>query len=93
MTVKAHPKHKTVRDPKYLKWVRTLMCPYCVRFGFFQDTKTEAHHVRRHKWGAGTSQKPHDLVAVPRCRVHHSAECENDVELEIIDLLIEYFGR
>ena len=91
MTVNAHPKHKTLRDPKYLAWVRTLPCPYCR--GLFQDTKTVPHHVRRQRWGAGTGQKPHDLVTVPRCNVHHDPKYEYDVELEIIDLLIEYFGR
>ena len=90
MTVKAHPKHKTVRDPKYLAWIRKQPC------GCFDSLcfgNIEAHHVRRHRWGSGTSQKPHDLVTVPRCKYHHNAINEVDVEFEIIDLLIEYFGR
>ena len=82
------PKVKTLRDPKYLAWVRTQPCPYL----WTCEGKVEAHHVRRHRWGAGVSQKPHDYVAVPRCHAHHHPDFEDDIELEIIDLLIEYFG-
>jgi len=85
------PKTHTKRDPKYLKWIRTLPCPY--QWTGLCEGKIEAHHVRRHRWGAGVSQKPHDYVAVPRCKTHHSPAFELDVELEIIDLLIEYFGK
>ena len=90
MKINPNPKKNTVRDPKYLAWIRTLPCGY-------NDTlckgKVQAHHPRRQRWGAGTSQKPHDLVTVPRCEFHHDPKYEVDVELEIIDLLIEYFGR
>ena len=88
MTIRPDPKKKTVRDPKYLAWIRKQPCPYCARINGI-----EAHHVRRQRWGAGTSQKPHDYVAVPRCKTHHDPKYEYDVELEIIDLLIEYFRR
>jgi hypothetical protein len=88
--IRQMPKQKTKRDPKYLAWIRKQPCGYQ---GRFCKGKIEAHHVRRQRWGAGTSQKPHDYVAVPRCQYHHAPDCEMDVELEIIDLLIEYFGK
>lgn len=82
------PKPKTKRDPKYLAWIRKKPCPYCGR-----TYEIEAHHIRRQIWGAGTSQKPHDYVAVPRCQTHHHPAYEDNVEVEIINLLIEYFGK
>ena len=80
------PKPKTYRSEKYLKFIRSKRCPYC-------SQKAEPHHVRRLYWGAGTGKKPHDFVAVPRCRDHHGPDFEDDVEREIIDLLIEYIRR
>ena len=88
--MKSYQKLNPVRDSKYLAWIRTLPCGYA---GNFCQGKVQAHHVRRQRWGAGTGIKPHDLVAVPRCEYHHSPKHEYDVELEIIDLLIEYFGK
>jgi len=77
------PKPETYRSEKYLKWIRSRPCPYCCK-------RSEPHHIRRSYWGAGTSQKPHDFVAVPRCRDHHGPDFEDGVEREIIGLMIEY---
>ena len=74
------PKYK---DKKYLDYIRSLPCPFC-------QQRAEPHHVRRHCWGAGTGTKPHDFVAVPRCRIHHDPYYEDGVELEIIELLMRY---
>jgi hypothetical protein len=84
------PKMKPIRNKKYLAWIRKQPCGYA---GPYCSGPIQAHHVRRQRWGAGTSQKPHDLVAVPRCLYHHDPLYEGDVELEIIDLMVEYFGR
>lgn len=94
MPIKPNPKKKTVRDPKYLVWIRKQPCGYRNRdYGLWCSGNIVAHHVRRQRWGAGTSHKPHDLVAVPRCQFHHDPRYEENVELEIIDLLIEYFPK
>ena len=77
------PKRKPYRSKAYLAFIRKQPCPYCL-----QDS--EPHHVRRSKWGAGASQKPHDYITVPRCRNHHSPDYEENIELEIIDLLMRY---
>ena len=82
------PKPLLYRDPKYLRFIRSRGCLVCGK-------KAEPHHVRRYRWGAGTSQKPHDYVAIPLCREHHD-EYEKverkGVELVIIDLLMEYIN-
>lgn len=84
------PKPRTKRDKAYLAWIRKQPCGYK---GNFCQGEVEAHHVRRQRWGAGAGKKPHDYVAVPRCHYHHTPNHELDVELEIIDLLIKYFGK
>ena len=78
---------KPYRDKKYLKFIRSLKCTICWKLA-------EAHHIRRSCWGAGTSQKPHDFVAVARCREHHGPDYEDDIEFEIINNLLKYLcGR
>jgi len=84
--VNPDPKPKTYEDPKYIAWIKTLGCFYCGK-------PSEPHHIRRQVWGAGTGKKPHDYVAVPRCRDHHDPKYEDNVEVEIITLLIAYFGK
>lgn len=86
MTVRANPKPETYRNPKYLRWIRTLPCGICGK-------PAEPSHTRRSYWGAGTSQKPHDYVAVPRCRYCHVELFEDDVEREIINLLMAFIEK
>ena len=53
---------KPVRNPEYLKWIRTLPCAVCrTRRG------VEAAHTGPH----GLSQKSSDLSAIPLCARHH----------------------
>jgi len=53
---------KPVRNPEYLKWIRTLPCAVC-------RTKrgVEAAHTGPH----GLGQKSSDLSAIPLCARHH----------------------
>ena len=85
MTPDPKPK-KPYRDKKYLKFIRSLPCSICRRIG------SEAHHVRRYYWGASMGVKPHDFVAVARCREHHGPDYEDDIEIEIIGNLIRYLA-
>ena len=53
---------KPVRNPEYLKWIRTLPCAVCrTRRG------VEAAHTGLH----GLGQKSSDLSAIPLCARHH----------------------
>jgi len=53
---------KPVRNPGYLRWIRTLPCSVC------RTTRSvEAAHTGPH----GLSQKSSDLSAIPLCARHH----------------------
>ena len=53
---------KPVRNPEYLKWIRTLPCAVC------RATRgVEAAHTGPH----GLGQKSSDLSAIPLCARHH----------------------
>lgn len=81
-----NPKPRTYENPDYLKFIRSKGCLVCRR-------KAEAHHVRRHYWGAGTGKKPHDYVAIPLCHEHHDPKTEfyfERIECQIIELLMDY---
>ena len=53
---------KPVRNPGYLRWIRTLPCSVC------HTTRTvEAAHTGPH----GLGQKSSDLSAIPLCARHH----------------------
>jgi len=86
------PKPIIYRDEKYLDWIRTLPCWVCYQ------TPSEPHHIRKLKWGAGTSIKPHDYVTVPLCRKCHS---QNSIIKDIYDngedivimLLMKYINK
>jgi cytochrome c553 len=57
------PKPQTIRDPKYLAWLRTQPCAFCSH-----PPPSEASHHGRH----GMALKPSDHLAVPACRgCHH----------------------
>jgi hypothetical protein len=53
---------KPVRNPGYLRWIRTLPCSVC-----HTTRQIEAAHTGPH----GISQKSSDLSAIPLCRRHH----------------------
>jgi hypothetical protein len=53
---------KPVRNPGYLRWIRSLPCSVC------RTTRgVEAAHTGPH----GLSQKSSDLSAIPLCPTHH----------------------
>jgi hypothetical protein len=53
---------KPIRNPGYLRWIRTLPCSVC------RTTRgVEAAHTGPH----GLSQKSSDLSAIPLCVRHH----------------------
>ena len=53
---------KPVRNPGYLRWIRTLPCSVCRT-----RRAVEAAHTGPH----GLSQKSSDLCAIPLCAKHH----------------------
>jgi len=82
----AIPKQITFRNAAYLNYIREKPCCVC-------GGRAEAHHVRRQRWGSGTSKKPHDYVAIPLCPEHHDPETEKflvKIEYEIIEYLMGY---
>jgi hypothetical protein len=59
---------KPVRNPRYLRWIRTLPCSVC------RTTRAiEAAHTGPH----GLSQKSSDLSAIPLCEKHHRTGCDS----------------
>jgi len=58
-----HQKPKTVRDPKYLKWVRKQPCVICQ----MTFPRAEAHHTET----GGMGMKGSDYATVPLCRFCH----------------------
>ncbi len=88
-----------IRHKKFLAFVRTKRCMFCLQTG-----KSEAHHYGVH----GLSQKADDVRAVPACRgCHDKAQQYKWADLnfesrdaldcaiyrEQVDLLVEYFVR
>jgi hypothetical protein len=56
---------KPIRDPAYLKFIRSLPCAVCPR-----DKGIEAAHVGRR----GLSQKSSDRETIPLCSLHHQEQ-------------------
>ena len=86
--MKSYPKKKPYRNANYLDFIRDKACLLC---GY---PVSSAHHVRRLRWGAGTSIKPHDYCTIPLCEVN---QCHNPVneqklcpESNIIRFLLDY---
>lgn len=67
--IKSYPKTKTVRDKKYLKWLRTQRCsnPNCMHGGVKVDV------VATHTGGA-MALKGDDSSALPLCFWCHAEE-------------------
>lgn len=93
-------KSPPLRDRKFLAFVRTKPCMFCLR----DNIPIEAHHQGRR----GMSQKADDLRAVPACHACHMLAQQYKYEaLNIesmsalmraiaekqVDLLVEWFGR
>ena len=55
---------KPIRNPRYLRWIRTLPCSVCRT-----TRRVEAAHTGPH----GLGQKSSDLSAIPLCFKHHRA--------------------
>lgn len=56
------PKPQTIRDEKYLAWLRKQPCAFC-----FAPPPSEASHHGKH----GIGIKPSDHEALPACRRCH----------------------
>lgn len=74
------PRRGPLRDPAYLRWIRTLRCYLCARsdaqmidafkrmgLPFLQREPTEAAHVGQR----GIGQKCSDRETIPLCAHHH----------------------
>ena len=66
--------------------MRGRPCGICVQPG-------EPHHVRKIRWGSGTSTKSHDYYTVSRCRTHHSVMYDDGAEFENIENLMKYISQ
>jgi len=84
--MKSQPKQTAVRDPEYLKWIRTLPCSACGAFS------TVAHHHP----AAGHSSvglKCDDTRAIPLCptchhRVHSVGKASFWGDLDAVETMI-----
>lgn len=65
LTFLALPKPCTLRDKRYLGWIRTLDCAVCGRKG-----PNDPHHVNKEGHG-GKGIKGDDTRAIPLCNEHH----------------------
>ena len=87
--MKPQKKIKPYRNKEYLNWIDNGICRVC-----YGGLPTH-HHVRKLKWGSGTSIKPHDYVCVRRCDMRGCHDPKNDnlfgCETEIIENLTDYF--
>lgn len=91
MTFKPNPKPKTYQNERYLNHIRGKPCSVIGCHKSY-NKHSHPHHVRRSYWGAGTSKKPHDYVAIPLCYLHHTPKIERklDINAVIIKNMIEY---
>jgi hypothetical protein len=55
-------KIKTIRDKKYMEWIKTLPCIICQR-----NTPSDPHHTKT----GGKGIKACDYTCVPLCHKHH----------------------
>ena len=68
-------KKKPLRSPKYLSFVRSQSCCYCMT-----DIGIQAHHIRGH--GGVMADKVHDTLAIPLCPVHHSQLHSGNIKID-----------
>jgi len=94
--IKAQPKHKPIRDPKLLAWIRKQRCAKCGMAGF-RNNPIVAGHTNPLKT-RGTATKPDDIFALP---IHHAEHMEEhrgnktfwdglDVPMLIIEQMLRY---
>ena len=82
--MKPNPKLKPKRNQDYLGFIREQGCIIC-------DMPSEAHHVRRQVWGAGTGIKPHDYCTLPLDRKCHRPETEAFLSCE--ELIVHFMCK
>ena len=72
-SIRSDPKKMTVRDEKYLSWLRTQPCVYpdCGRMDSEYMSVVPAHQSFM---GRGVSIKPPDHYALPLCADDHAKE-------------------
>lgn len=80
-SIRPCPKPETFVNKDYENFIRKIGCIFC-------GSSAQAHHVRRHYWGAGIGQKPHSYVCIPLCPIHHDPGAEKFIEVE--HLIIRY---
>ena len=92
-----------LRDPGYLKWLRTQRCA-C---GCLQGPPCDAAHLRANSWTygkdvAGAGSKPDDRWALPLKHAHHMEQHDHGHELgwwaargvkDPFALCLEYYAR
>ena len=83
-------KIKPKRNQDYLKFIRNQKCIVSSRTG----EGIEAHHVRRHYWGAGCSIKPHDYCTLPVHNEFHDPAIEKNFNVNtlIIKYMVKYIS-
>ena len=97
--IKSYQKIKSVRDPKYLKWLRNFSCVYCHQYRHENEDIVAAHQTipeLKYISVKGTSNKEHDNWALPMHKTEHDVldhmywEKPKDRIIKIIDLNMEY---
>lgn len=62
---------KPIRDPQYLRFIKSLPCVACLKTWFIDPCHTGPH---------GIGQKACDLSCIPLCRQHHREFDSNPVK-------------
>ena len=71
--MKPQPKPKTIKNPKYLLWLRTQPCVVCKQYA-----NDNMDVVPAHKHGGGVAMKTDDTLALPLCKAHHTDDDISD---------------
>ena len=67
------PKPTTIKNAKYLLWLRTQACVFCKQYA-----NDNMDVVPAHKHGGGVAMKTDDTLALPLCKAHHTDDDVSD---------------
>lgn len=84
IVITSFPKPKTIRDKKYLSFIKSLRCCVC---GF--KPMSDPHHVPEKGHGA-KGMKCSDYRAIPLCHLHHTEYHQHGRETFAIKYDLDY---
>ena len=86
----ANPKPIKWKNNKYLDFIRSKPCVFCVRDGSFPPKRSQAHHLRQFCF-TGWAVKPPDSFCVAACGSHHDKDQNKPCkEAWLIQKCVEY---